>query len=198
MNHYTATYNSPLGPIIIESDGETLTGLRFGKGKLALRSEDFGVGTAPHPMPTQAACSLPIFDEAIRWLDDYFAGKQTENTVMLKKDALNQKNAARIIVQPKGTAFQQRVWQALLTIPYGETVSYGELARMVGCKSAQAVGQAVGANPIALLIPCHRVIAAHGKLGGYAYGQEIKRQLLEWEKNPTETFTMRTNRALQG
>ena len=175
---FTATYNSPLGSIVIESDGETLTGLRFG---------DSGIGTAPHPMPTQATSSLPIFDEVTQWLDDYFAGKQTENTVMLKKDALNQKNAARIIVRPKGTAFQQRVWQALVTIPYGETVSYGEIARMVGCKSAQAVGQAVGANPIALFIPCHRVITAHGQLGGYAYGQEIKRQLLEQERRHSPT-----------
>ena len=178
---FTATYNSPVGTIVIESDGETLTGLRFGEGKTALRSGDSGIGTALHSMPTQAACSLPIFDEVTRWLDDYFAGKQTENAIMYKKDALNQKNAARIIVQPKGTAFQQRVWQALVTIPYGETVSYGEIARMVGCKSAQAVGQAVGANPVALLIPCHRVIAANNRLGGYAYGIELKRQLLELE-----------------
>ena len=88
----------------------------------------------------------------------------------------------RISVRPKGTAFQQRVWQALLTIPYGETVSYGEIARMVGCKSAQAVGQAVGANPIALLIPCHRVISAHGQIGGYEYSIEIKKRLLELEQ----------------
>ena len=169
---FTATYNSPVGPIVIESDGEALTGLRFG---------DSGIGKALHPMPTQATSSLPIFDEAIRWLDDYFAGKQTENAVMLKKDTLNKKNAARITVQPKGTLFQQRVWQVLLTIPYGKTVSYGEIARMVGCKSAQAVGQAVGANPVALLIPCHRIIAAHGKIGGYEYGTEIKKRLLEVE-----------------
>lgn len=163
---FTATYNSPVGPIVIESNGEALTGLRF---------EDSGIGKALHPMPTQATSSLPIFDEAIRWLDDYFAGKQTENAVMgAKKDS-------RITVQPKGTLFQQRVWQVLLTIPYGETVSYGEIARMVGCKSAQAVGQAVGANPVALLIPCHRVIAANGKIGGYEYGQEIKKRLLEVE-----------------
>ena len=160
---FTATYNSPVGPIVIESDGEALNGLRFGEEK------------------TQATSSLPIFDEAIRWLDDYFAGKQTENAIMLKKDVLNQKNVARITVQPKGTAFQQRVWQVLLTIPYGKTVSYGEIARMVGCKSAQAVGQAVGANPVALLIPCHRIIAAHGKIGGYEYGTEIKKRLLEVE-----------------
>ena len=168
MTLYTATYHSPVGPIVIESDGEALTGLRFGEEK------------------TQATSSLPIFDEAIRWLDDYFAGKQTENAVMgAKKDG-------RITVQPKGTLFQQHVWQALLTIPYGKTVSYGEIARMVGCKSSQAVGQAVGANPIALIIPCHRVIAAHGQLGGYAYGIEIKKKLLELEGNPTKTSVMRT------
>ena len=156
MNHYTAAYNSPVGPIVIESDGEALTGLRFGEEK--------------------TPATLPVFDKVIQWLDDYFAGKQTENAVMgAKKDG-------QITVLPRGTLFQQRVWQALLSIPYGETVSYGELARMVGCKSAQAVGQAVGANPIALLIPCHRVIAAHGKLGGYAYGQEIKKRLLNIEQ----------------
>lgn len=156
MNHYTATYNSPVGTIVIESDGEALIGLRFGEEK------------------TPAA--LPVFDEVIRWLDDYFAGKQRENAIM------GGKTDGRITAKPKGTMFQQHVWQALVTIPYGETVSYGELARMVGCKSAQAVGQAVGANPIALLIPCHRVIAAHGKLGGYAYGQEIKKRLLHIEQ----------------
>ena len=131
---FTSTYNSPLGPIVIESDGEALTSLRFGEEKTALRSGDSGIGTVPHPIPTQAACSLPIFDEVTRWLDDYFAGKLTENAVMLKKDTLNKKNAAQIAAKPKGTLFQQRVWQALLTIPYGKTVSYGELARMVGCK----------------------------------------------------------------
>ena len=168
MNHYTATYNSPLGSIVIESDGEALTGLRFGEGK------------------TPTTSSLPIFDEVTRWLDDYFAGKQTENAVM------GAKTDGRITVRPKGTLFQQRVWQALLIIPYGETVSYGEIARMVGCKSAQAVGQAVGANPIALIIPCHRVIAAHGKIGGYEYGTEIKKKLLELEGNPTKTSVMLT------
>lgn len=173
MTLYTAAYHSPVGPIVIESDGEALTGLRFG---------DSGIGKALHLMPTHATSSLPIFDEAIRWLDDYFAGRQTENAVILKKDALNQKNAARIIVRPKGTAFQQRVWQALLTIPYGKTISYGEIAKMVDCRSAQAVGQAIRRNPIALIIPCHRVVGANGTLGGYAYGLNRKKQLLELEK----------------
>ena len=170
---FVATYPSPLGTIVMESDGEVLTALRFGAEQVDMQSGNSGNETAPHSMPTQA---IAVFDEVRRWLDEYFSGKRTENAVMgTKKDG-------RIAVRPKGTAFQQRVWQALLNIPYGKTVSYGELARMVGCKSAQAVGQAVGANPVALLIPCHRVIAAHGKIGGYAYGIEIKKRLLELEQ----------------
>ena len=85
-------------------------------------------------------------------------------------------------LNPQGTDFQKRVWQALLPIPYGETISYGEIAKMVDCRSAQAVGQAVGANPIALIIPCHRVIAANGQLAGYSSGIEIKKRLLELEQ----------------
>ncbi len=161
MPLYTATYNSPLGSIVIESDGEALTGLRFSNEQACVAS------TTQEKAPNEAATALPIILETIQWLDDYFAGKRPCDVPRLT---------------PQGTAFQQRVWQTLLTIPYGKTVSYGELARMVGCKSAQAVGQAVGANPIALLIPCHRVIAANGQLGGYAYGTEIKKQLLELEQ----------------
>ena len=161
---FVATYPSPVGQIVMESDGEVLTALRFG---------DSGNGTAPHSIPTQ---EIAVFDEVRRWLDEYFNGKRTENAVM------GTTTDGRISVRPKGTAFQQRVWQALLNIPYGKTVSYGDVARMVGCKSAQAVGQAVGANPVALLIPCHRVIAAHGKIGGYEYGIEIKKRLLELEQ----------------
>ena len=161
MPLYTATYNSPLGSIVIESDGEALTGLRFSNEQACVAS------TTQEKAPNEAATALPIILETIQWLDDYFAGKRPCDVPRLT---------------PQGTAFQQRVWQTLLTIPYGKTVSYGELARMVGCKSAQAVGQAVGANPIALLIPCHRVIAANGQFGGYAYGTEIKKQLLELEQ----------------
>lgn len=165
---YTATYSSPLGPIVIESDGEALTGLRFCCEKAS---------TVPIEAPKEAVRTPPIIAETIQWLDDYFAGKRPCNVPRLN---------------PQGTAFQKRVWKALLTIPYGKTVSYGELARMVGCKSAQAVGQAVGVNPIALIIPCHRVIAAHGKIGGYEYGIEIKKKLLELEGNPTKTSVMLT------
>ena len=165
---YTATYSSPLGPIVIESDGEALTGLRICCEKAS---------AVPIEAPKEAVRTPPIIAETIQWLDDYFAGKRPCNVPRLN---------------PQGTAFQKRVWTALLTIPYGETVSYGEIARMVGCKSAQAIGQAVGANPIALIIPCHRVIAAHGKIGGYEYGIEIKKKLLELEGNPTKTSVMLT------
>ena len=158
MNHYTAAYNSPVGPIVIESDGKAITSLRFCCEKAS---------AVPKEAPKEAVPTPPIIAETIQWLDDYFAGKRPCNVPRLN---------------PQGTAFQKRVWQALFTIPYGETLSYGEIAQIVDCHSAQAVGQAVGANPIALIIPCHRVIAAHGKIGGYAYGPERKKRLLELEK----------------
>ena len=168
MKTFTATYTSPIGPIVIESDGQAITSLRFCCEQAS---------AVPKEAPKEAVPTPPIIAETIQWLDDYFAGKRPCNVPRLN---------------PQGTAFQKRVWQALFTIRFGQTKTYGEIAKMVDCRSAQAVGQAVGANPIALIIPCHRVIAAHGKIGGYEYGIELKRQLLEWEKNPTETFTMRT------
>ena len=193
---FFAAYNSPLGLVVIESDGEVLTGLRFADenvcsdraercetetgmmewGKMScgmMEHNDAGVGKNEH---CKAVSAIPVIAATIQWLDDYFSGRQTENATM------GAKADARIVFKPNGTMFQQRVWQALLAIPYGETVSYGEIARMVGCRSAQAVGQAIGANPIALLIPCHRVIAANGNLGGYAYGEEKKKRLLAWEQ----------------
>ena len=157
MKTFTTIYSSPLGPIVIESDGQAITSLRFSKEQAS---------AVPKEAPKEAVPTPPIIAETIQWLDDYFAGKRPCNVPR---------------INPQGTDFQKRVWQTLLTIPYGETVSYGELARMVGCRSARAVGQAVGANHVALLIPCHRVIAAHGKIGGYEYGIEIKKRLLEVE-----------------
>ena len=157
---YTATYSSPLGMIVLESDGEVLTGLRFMESSETQKQ-------AIETLPADTTNTLPIFAEVRQWLDDYFAGKRPCNVPRLN---------------PPGTEFQHRVWQSLFTIFYGETKTYGEIARMVGCKSARAVGQAIGANPIALIIPCHRVIAANGQLGGYAYGTEIKKRLLEIEQ----------------
>ena len=111
---------------------------------------------------------LPIFAETRRWLDGYFSGM---NPGFLPP------------LNPQGTPFQQKVWQELLNIPYGTTVSYGEIARRIGCRSAQAIGQAVHRNPIAILIPCHRVIGADGSLTGYASGLDMKRCLLQLEKH---------------
>lgn len=109
-----------------------------------------------------------ILDETCRWLDSYFNGKVPD---------------FNLSVAPSGTPFQQRVWAELMTIPYGETVSYGDIARRINCRSAQAVGGAVGRNPVAIVVPCHRVVGADGSLTGYAYGLERKRQLLMLEKN---------------
>lgn len=161
MKTYTTTYTSPMGPIVIESDGQAITSLRFSKEQACVAS------TTQEKAGNEAAITIPIIVETIQWLDDYFAGRRPCNVPRLN---------------PQGTAFQKRVWQALFTIRFGQTKTYGEIAKMVNCRSAQAVGQAVGHNPIALIIPCHRVIAANGQLGGYAYGTEIKKQLLELEQ----------------
>ncbi len=158
MKTFTTTYTSPWGPIVIESDGKAITSLRFSNEQAS---------TAPEEAPNEATTTIPIIAKAIRWLDDYFAGKRPCDVPRL---------------DPQGTAFQKRVWQALFTIWYGQTKTYGEIAKIVDCRSAQAVGQAMGRNPIALIIPCHRVIAAHGKIGGYAYGTDIKKRLLDLEQ----------------
>ena len=159
MKTLTATYISSLGPIVIESDGKAITSLRFCSEKV---SSTQGVDT-----PKEAVQTPPIIAELLRWLEDYFAGRRPCNVPR---------------IDPQGTAFQKRVWQALFTIWYGQTKTYGEIAQMVDCRSAQAVGQAVGANPIALIIPCHRIIAAHDQIGGYAYGIDVKIRLLEIEQ----------------
>lgn len=158
MKTITTIYTSPIGPIVIESDGQAITSLRFCSKKAS---------AVPKEAPKEAVPTPPIIAETIQWLDDYFAGKRPCNVPRLN---------------PQGTAFQKRVWTALFTIWFGQTKTYGEIARMVECRSAQAVGQAVGHNPIALIIPCHRVIAAHGRLGGYAYGTDIKKRLLDLEQ----------------
>lgn len=157
---YTHRYISLLGGITLASDGETLTGLWFDGQK------HFGAGltgeTAEKP--------LPIFDQADRWLDVYFTGKEPEFTPLLR---------------PRGTAFQETVWRRLLAIPYGHTATYGEIAASLGLLpgAARAVGGAVGRNPISLIIPCHRVVGTDGSLTGYAGGVERKNRLLELERN---------------
>ena len=158
---YTSHYASPLGGMTLVSDGTALVGLYFDGQKYAAEGLD----------ATRTQKNLPVFEEARRWLDVYFSGRKPDFMPALA---------------PHGTAFQQSVWEILPTIPYGETTTYGAIARRIeqntGCRmSAQAVGGAVGRNPISILIPCHRVIGADGSLTGYAGGLDKKERLLQWE-----------------
>ena len=154
---YTFHVDSPLGGITLASDGEALTGLWFDGQKYYADTLD----------AEYAEKALPIFDETAKWLDLYFAGIAPDFTPKLS---------------PRGTSFRRRVWDVLLTIPYGHTMTYGEIAKALGCRSAQAIGGAVGHNPISLIIPCHRVMGADGSLTGYAGGVDKKRRLLEKEQ----------------
>ncbi len=111
-------------------------------------------------------CNSPVLQDTCRWLDIYFSGKQPDFMPSLKL---------------QGTAFQNKVWNLLLSIPYAHTVSYGYIAKQIECRSSQAVGRAVGSNPIMILVPCHRVIHSDGSIMGYAGGIENKRRLLKLE-----------------
>ena len=155
---YAAYYSSPLGKIILMSDGTALTELDFAEG-------------VPEASAVHTQKDLPVFREVCRWLDVYFTGRDP---------------GALPPLAPHGTAFQQAVWKVLRGIPYGTTTTYGGIAARIaaargGRMSAQAVGGAVGRNPISIIIPCHRVIGADGNLTGYAGGLDKKEYLLRLE-----------------
>ena len=159
---YTQHYDSPLGGILLAADEEGLTGLWFDGQKYFART-----------LPKEYAESeTPVLREAKRWLDSYFSGREPDFTPPL---------------HPAGTDFRRAVWEILLQIPYGRTMTYGQIARELARQqgrekvSAQAVGGAVGHNPISLLIPCHRVVGTGGSLTGYAGGIDRKMQLLRLE-----------------
>ncbi len=161
---FITRYFSPLGEIILTSDGLSLTGLRFTEYD-EVKQESF---------PNIENYEIPVFKETKRWLDEYFSFTiPTFSPSFL----LN------------GTEFQKKVWSILLKVPYGKTITYGEIANCIAIKrgnkkmSAQAVGQAVGHNPIALIVPCHRVVGKDGKITGYAYGIERKIKLLSLERS---------------
>ena len=154
---------TPLGEIRLRSDGKSLTGLWFvGQVNDAKDNSDIEIKD-----------DLPIFGQVETWLESYFSGEQTP---------------IKIPLQPKGTIFQERVWKILQEIQYGEAMTYGEIAQRIAKEkgvatySAQAVGQAVGKNPISILIPCHRVLGKNGALTGYAGGVHRKEQLLQLER----------------
>ena len=159
---YTHRYVSPLGGITLASDGEYLTGLWFDGQKY--------FADTLHAQHEEK--DLDVFRRTDKWLDLYFSGTDPDFSPPIRM---------------KGTEFRQEVWQILLSIPFGKTMTYGEIAKILadrrGIKSmsAQAVGGAVGHNPISLIIPCHRVIGTNGALTGYAGGLEKKAWLLDME-----------------
>ncbi|MDR0995888.1 MAG: methylated-DNA--[protein]-cysteine S-methyltransferase [Tannerella sp.] len=162
--YYATRRPSPVGELTLASDGQNLVGLW-------IAGQKYYLGSLPAKPVNDD--SLPIFAAAGLWLEAYFAGKRP--------------SPGELPLSPIGGAFRQRVWQMLLSIPYGEVRTYGGIARQLALEtgkatlSAQAVGGAVGHNPISLIIPCHRVVGAKGQLTGYAAGLEIKAKLLTFE-----------------
>ena len=156
MNCYS-TVGSPLGTILLTSNGAALTGLYFQ-----------GQRYAPQPAAGWVRrADVPVFAQAQAWLDAYFAAQPLSVDLPLA---------------PRGTPFQRTVWQQIARIPRGETITYAELARRSGNGAAlRAAGAATGRNPISLVIPCHRVVGSDGSLTGYAGGLERKRRLLALE-----------------
>ncbi|MDA8290474.1 MAG: methylated-DNA--[protein]-cysteine S-methyltransferase [Actinomycetota bacterium] len=155
---HTRVAASPVGPLLLESDGESLTGIAL--PRVGARAP---AGAGPGPGPDGG-----VLDEAARQLAEYFARERT---------------SFDLPVRPAGTTFQLSVWDELTRIPYGSTVTYGELARRVGRpRGPRAVGQANGRNPVPIVVPCHRVVAANG-IGGYSGGLDTKRLLLALERS---------------
>ncbi|BAX93787.1 methylated-DNA--[protein]-cysteine S-methyltransferase [Mycobacterium shigaense] len=152
------TIDSPIGLLTLAGRGSVLTNLRM-------------VDQTYEPSRADWSPDQEAFGKAVVQLDAYFAGELTDFDLDLDL---------------RGTQFQRRVWEALRTIPYGETRSYGEIAEQIGAPgSARAVGLANGHNPIAIVVPCHRVIGANGGLTGFGGGLDRKRTLLDLEKQRT-------------
>ena len=162
---YRTDYESPLGRVTLASDGESIVGLW-------LEGQKYFGDTVNGEMHREDR--LAIFAKTRDWLDRYFQGEKPAIT--------------EILLAPAGNRFRQEVWKILCDIPYGEVMTYGAIARMIAERlgrekmSAQAVGGAVGHNPVSIIIPCHRVVGANGSLTGYAGGIRTKIRLLEHEK----------------
>lgn len=158
---YISYYNSLIGDILLASDGEFLTGLWFVNQKYYAKNLNRDAKEK----------SLEIFDLTRKWLGSYFEGNKPDFNIPIKFI---------------GTDFQVAVWQSLLKIPYGEFVTYGDLARILNT-SPRAVGTAVGKNPISIIVPCHRVVGKNNSLTGYAGGIDKKEYLLKLESTKTMT-----------
>ncbi len=162
--YYRTTCPSPVGLMTLACDGDRLVGLW-------LEGQKYHGGTVPGEMAENS--DMPVFRDAIKWLDSYFTGE---------KPAVSE-----LPLAPVGGAFRRGVWDILRGIPYGEVITYGEIAKQMAAKmgkdsmSGQAVGGAVGHNPISIIIPCHRVVGSNGSLTGYAGGIQTKIKLLRLE-----------------
>ena len=168
---YSTSYLSPVGRLKLASDGRSLVGLW-------IEGQKYFGDTVRDEMVEENR--LALFDSVTEWLDRYFSGKKP--------------TPDELPLAPAGGAFRQAVWKILCQIPYGEVLTYGEIARQLALKmhrshmSAQAVGGAVGHNPISIVIPCHRVVGTSGSLTGYAGGIEKKMWLLTLEGTDTNRF----------
>lgn len=157
MTYYTYC-DSPVGRLLLTANDDALTGVLFSDGRRVPAIEADWRERSDHPVLRAAA----------RQLDEYFSGRR---------------KAFDLPLAPEGTPFQRDVWEALRAIPYGETQSYGDVARRIGRpKAVRAVGAANGANPISIVVPCHRVIGADGSLTGYGGGLPRKKRLLALEQ----------------
>jgi methylated-DNA-[protein]-cysteine S-methyltransferase len=170
---YSTHYSSPLGEILLASDGGGIVGLWF-------EGQKYYCDTITEAMTEED--NLPLFHAAKNWLDRYFSGRRPA--------------VSELPLAPGGSAFRKAVWKILCETDYGEVTTYGEIARKMAARmnirsmSAQAVGGAVGHNPISVIIPCHRVVGANGSLTGYAGGIEKKIRLLEREGVGLSRFTV--------
>lgn len=173
---FITTYHSPIGEITLSSNGTCLTGLW-------LNGQKYFASTLGKTYKKES--TIPVFKQTVAWLDDYFQGHKPNFTPPLYLES---------------TPFRCMVWDLLMKIPYGETITYKdiahEIARQKGLStmSAQAIGGAIGHNPISIIIPCHRVIGTNGSLTGYAGGIANKMKLLELEGIDTSHFTIPTQR----
>ena len=170
MTYFTEYDSELIGMLILQSDGQALTGCWFEHDRL------LGYAQAAD---LQRKDDLPVFDQTRNWLDRYFAGQAP--------------SPEELPLAAKGSSFQHRVWDILSEIPYGSTVTYGDIAKQIahatGKKmSAQAVGGAVGHNPICVIVPCHRVMGPKGNLTGFGGGLDTKIKLLQHENVNMEGF----------
>lgn len=162
--YYSTHYDSPLGKLLIVTDEESIVGVWY-------ENQKYKEKTIPKEMTESADHS--IVKKAVIWLEDYFKGGKIDSS--------------NLPLAPVGGEFRQQVWTILTSIPYGEVMTYGEIAKEVATRlgkenmSAQAVGGAVGHNPLCIIVPCHRVVGSNGSLTGYSGGIDKKTKLLEHE-----------------